>query len=127
MHLSDMIQLLILTTMTMSVLFMAVQTRLQNRLLRAQLLRDRLDLYWKTYEPIADEQLQQFNDYPEDYFVNRQEYEERYAASILTMKHMLISICRRTRKTNNAERIMHAARAHGVADLDGETQLLRCD
>ncbi|MFH0878524.1 MAG: hypothetical protein V2A34_02315 [Lentisphaerota bacterium] len=93
MHLSDLIQLLILAAMTASVLFMAIQTRLQNRLLRAQLLRDRLDLYWKTYDPITEEQLQQFNDYPEDYFMNRQEYEEHYKGrTALARRHIQMSM-----------------------------------
>ncbi len=78
MHLADIIQMLIFTSMAVTVLFMAVQTRLQNRVLSAQLLRDRLDLYWKTYEPVTDDQLRQFADHPEDYFMSRPRYDELY-------------------------------------------------
>ena len=78
MQLADMIQMSILAAMTLSVLFMAIQTRLQNRLLRAQLLRDRLDLYWKTYDPVTEDHLRHFSDFPSDYFMDRRTYDVRY-------------------------------------------------
>jgi len=77
MVIGDVIQSLILAVLSISVLMLVLQTRLQNRLLRAQLLRDRLDMYWKTYEPVTDEHVREFNDYPEDY-MHRQLYERSY-------------------------------------------------
>ena len=77
MQIADIIQLLILAVLSISVLLLVIQTHLQNKLLRAQLLRDRLEMYWKTYEPVSDDHIREFNDYPDDY-MDTQVYESRY-------------------------------------------------
>jgi len=76
---ADWIQVSIFSAMFLSVLFMGFQTHLQNRLLGAQLLRDRLELYWRTYDPVSDGHVQAFREFPEDYFITSQDYASRYA------------------------------------------------
>lgn len=75
---AEYVQLAILAVIALSVVTLLWQTRIQNRLLRAQLLRDRLDTYWKTYEPISDNHVRDFETYPDD-FMRRELYQRRYA------------------------------------------------
>lgn len=53
------------------------QLIIQNRIFKAQMLKDRFDMYWKTVEPVSDESLKQVAVYPEDY-VDREVYESTY-------------------------------------------------
>ena len=53
------------------------QTTIQTNLLNAQLVKDRLQLYWETYKPVTAEQLDEFKLYPQDY-MELALYEERY-------------------------------------------------
>ncbi len=53
------------------------QTTIQTRLLNAQLVKDRLELYWETYRPVTAEQVDEFKFYPEDY-MELDLYEKRY-------------------------------------------------
>jgi hypothetical protein len=52
--------------------------KLQNALFNAQLLRDRFDAYVKTYEPVTDEQVENFHLYSHD-FMDKTMYESRYS------------------------------------------------
>jgi hypothetical protein len=54
------------------------QTQIQTALLNAQLLRDRLEAYWKTYQPVTDAQVAELRLYPEDY-MDRELFRQRYA------------------------------------------------
>ena len=42
-------------------------TVIQNRLAKVQLLRDRFEMYWRTYSPVTDEHIRDAMLYPEDY------------------------------------------------------------
>lgn len=53
------------------------QLIVQNRILKAQMLKDRFDMYWKTVEPVSDGTLSQLALYPEDY-MDRGVYESAY-------------------------------------------------
>lgn len=85
----EIIQTLIFLTMAASVVFMGIQTRLQNKVMQAQLLRDRLDLYWKTYEPVTEEQVQHLHANPEDYYLKPEEYAERYRGNTARVKRLI--------------------------------------
>jgi hypothetical protein len=45
----------------------AWQTFLQNRLMKAQILRDRFEMYWQLYEPVTDAHVENLRLYPQDY------------------------------------------------------------
>lgn len=53
------------------------QVETQNKMLNAQLLRDRLDMYWKTYEPVTVDDIKEFTLLLDDY-MDRKKYEESY-------------------------------------------------
>jgi hypothetical protein len=57
MSLADWIQTGVLMATTFAVALAGWQTHLQNRLLKAQLLRDRFEMYWKTYDAVSAEQV----------------------------------------------------------------------
>jgi hypothetical protein len=77
MPLSDWIQTGVLLATTLAVGIAAWQTFLQNRLPKAQLLRDRFEMYWQTYQPVSQEQIAALKLYPEDY-VGLDRYASRY-------------------------------------------------
>ena len=49
----------------------------QNRLLHAQILSQRFEMYWKTYAPITDEEVEQVALIPEDW-MDPKKFEEKY-------------------------------------------------
>ena len=51
--------------------------RTQNRLLKAQILGDRLEMYWKTYDPVTDEEIREFHLLPDDY-IDKEKYDTHY-------------------------------------------------
>jgi hypothetical protein len=75
---ANVISLLTLLVLSVSLLALALQVRVQNRVLRAQLLRDRFEMYWKTYEPVTDNHVRDFVKYPEAY-MTKTLYEKHYA------------------------------------------------
>ena len=70
MTMADIIQIAILVILTVTMLLFLRQLRLQSRVLNAQLLRDRFEMYWKTYEPVTEEDVQELHLYPDDYMDN---------------------------------------------------------
>jgi hypothetical protein len=54
-----------------------VQVRLQNKLNKAQLLRDRFETYWRTYEPVTPEQVDEFKMNTYDY-IDDELYHAKY-------------------------------------------------
>lgn len=77
MQLLDWIQVgnLLIVTATLGALLW--QTVLQNRMTRAQMLKDRWEMYWRLYEPITEEHVRTLEANPEDY-VPMEKYLERY-------------------------------------------------
>ncbi|MBI3089690.1 MAG: hypothetical protein HYY96_03410 [Candidatus Tectomicrobia bacterium] len=73
MPVTDYIQIVIAVVLTGTLVILAWQLVIQNRLLKAQVLDSRFQMYWKTYEPVSDAEVEQVNLYPEDYMS-----EERY-------------------------------------------------
>lgn len=53
--------------MTINLLFLTRQISIQNRIAKANLMRDRFEMYWKTYKPVTDDQVEDFHIYPEDW------------------------------------------------------------
>lgn len=51
--------------------------RVQNRLLHSQILAQRFEMYWKTYAPISDEEIDQVALIPEDW-MNPARFQEKY-------------------------------------------------
>ena len=74
---SDWIQIAILAVLSATLVAVLGQYLQQNRLLRAQQLRDRFEMYWKLYEPMPADALQWMEVCPDDY-MPIELYEERY-------------------------------------------------
>lgn len=73
----DYIQTAILLVLTATLFAWVWQIVIQNRLLKAQILRDRLEMYWQTYEPVSDDEVQELHLIPEDY-MDKLKYEVHY-------------------------------------------------
>ena len=50
-----------------ALIVVALQTVMQSRLMKAQLLRDRFETYWKIYEPVSDAHVSELAMHPEEY------------------------------------------------------------
>ncbi len=74
---ADYIQFGILTVLGFTLFLALWQSWTQNKLYRAQLLRDRFEMYWKMYEPVSQGQGQELKEFPED-FIDLKVYEEKY-------------------------------------------------
>lgn len=77
MSMGDYIQIGILLVLTATLIAIVWQIRTYNRLFNAQVLRDRFEMYWKTYDPISDNQIKEFELIPDDY-INIEKYENYY-------------------------------------------------
>jgi hypothetical protein len=60
MSIADIIQSIGILVLLLTLIAMLYQIFLQNRLTKAQLLRDRFEMYWRTYEPISQEHVMDF-------------------------------------------------------------------
>src|SRR2546427_1042373 len=102
---ADYIQFGILSVLGFT-LFLAVwQTRTQNMLYRAQLLRDRFEMYWKMYEPVSQGQVEELREFPED-FIDPKIYEKYKDHDKKLRKYI-----------GMAQRYEYLAFAHGLEEL----------
>lgn len=53
--------------MTINLIFLTRQISIQNRIAKASLMRDRFEMYWKTYNPVTDEEVEDFKRHPDDW------------------------------------------------------------
>ena len=67
MTVDNKIQFGILLVLTITLLAIVWQIHKHNKLCFAQVLRDRFDMYWKTYTPVSDAQITEFELIPDDY------------------------------------------------------------
>lgn len=74
---NDIIQILALVVLAGTLIITLRQVIIQNRLFKAQLFRDRFEMYMKTYEPTSEGEIRQLEDYPDDY-MDRELYETIY-------------------------------------------------
>ena len=77
MTIADIIQSIGIIVLIITLMIMLYQTYRQNQLMKAQLLKDRFEMYWRTYEPVSKEQIKEFELYPNDY-MNLSLYEAKY-------------------------------------------------
>jgi hypothetical protein len=77
METGDIIQTIILFIMFLSFIFLIRQIVLQNRIFKAQLMRDRFEMYWRTYDPVTEDQISELKIYPRDY-MDPKKYETFY-------------------------------------------------
>jgi hypothetical protein len=70
--LGDWIQVANVVVVSITLIVLACQLVIQNRLSKAQLLRDRFEMYWRTYDPISKEQVEELDMNPEDYMPTEQ-------------------------------------------------------
>ena len=74
---SDYIQATIALIYLVILVFILFQLIIQNRIFRAQVLRDRFEMYWKIWEPVSDAQVNELRLYPDDY-LSKDKYESQY-------------------------------------------------
>jgi hypothetical protein len=79
------IQIGILAVLTATLIATLWQVRLQNRLQKAQLLRNRFEMYWRLYDPVPEDLVEWMELVPED-FMPRKRYEAEYSGSPARMK-----------------------------------------
>lgn len=72
---ADKIELAGVIVIAITLLVQLWQTIIQNRLSRAHLLRDRFEMYWRTYEPVPDQAVSDFHLKPTDY-ISQEEYDK---------------------------------------------------
>lgn len=75
----DKIQLAICVILAGTGIAIYRQLRTQSKLAKAQLLRDRFEMYARTYEPVTDEQVKELKLYPADY-MEPAVYQQKYQA-----------------------------------------------
>lgn len=63
----DWIELASVFVLLLTLLVLIRQVAIQNRLANAQLLRDRFEMYWRTYEPVGERQIEELRLNPTDY------------------------------------------------------------
>jgi hypothetical protein len=85
---SDKIQIIGIVILIITLIIMAVQTFLQNRLMKAQLLKDRYEMYMKTYEPVSEEEINELELYPRDY-MSPSLYEAKYKNNRTAIKRYI--------------------------------------
>lgn len=73
----QVIQLGILVVLTITLVAIYKQHELQNKLFKAQVLKDRFEMYWNTYAPVSDDELRSFTDHPDDW-ITSELYESAY-------------------------------------------------
>jgi hypothetical protein len=64
--------------MTINLLFLTRQISIQNKISKANLMRDRFEMYWKTYNPVTKEQVEDFHMHPDDWMskINYENYKD---------------------------------------------------
>ncbi len=77
MTISDIIQSIGIVVLIITLIIMGYQTYLQNQLMKAQLLKDRYEMYMETYEPVSKEEIEELELYPRDY-MSLTLYEAKY-------------------------------------------------
>ena len=75
---AEPIQAIMALVLTITLVLIIIQTNLQNRLYKAQVLRDRFDRYNKTEELITEEHIKDFKRFPEDYIIMSTCYRHYY-------------------------------------------------
>lgn len=93
MDIGDLIQLANVIVIMITLLVLLWQTIIQNRLSKAHLLRDRFEMYWRTYEPVSDQEVSEFHLKPTNY-ISQEQYDTLYKnddkairKSIMMAKH----------------------------------------
>ena len=74
---SDVIQIAIPLVLLATLIAVSRSMVVQNRLFKAQLLRDRFDMYRWTLEPLTENHIKDLEAYPDDY-MDRSKYENEY-------------------------------------------------
>jgi hypothetical protein len=114
---SDYIQLLILLILTVTLLAIYKQTLVQNNLFKAQLLKDRYDMFLDAYAPVNDEQVRDFKEFP-DNFIKDEIYQNKYKCNDKKIRRYITI-------SNLYEYLAftYKMRSLGVPDLLGENWL----
>ncbi|MGD9667836.1 MAG: hypothetical protein AB7U75_02150 [Hyphomicrobiaceae bacterium] len=70
MQLRDWIELSSVFILLLTLFALIRQLKIQNMLANAQILRDRFEMYWRTYEPVSDRQIEELRLNPTDYMTD---------------------------------------------------------
>jgi len=71
------IMVVLFVTLIVTLFFSYRQTNTHNRLFKAQIFSDIMTMYWKTYEPVSEDEMNEFKLYPEAY-MPKALYERKY-------------------------------------------------
>ena len=113
---ADWIQLGSLIVILLTLVVLAYQVFLQNQSAKAQLLHDRFEMYWGTYEPVTDNQVKEFHLNPEDY-VQHDRYEAFYKKK---ENDAAVRKCILMAQRYEYLAFLHTLRRMGIADPMGD-------
>jgi len=88
MTISDWVQLGMLGVVGLTLLVLLWQVVIQNRLAKAQILRDRFEMYWQTYSPVTDAHIAELRLAPDEY-VPLEKYETEYSKSEAAIRKLI--------------------------------------
>jgi hypothetical protein len=97
---------------------MRQQVELQNRLVAAQLLRDRFDMYWRTYAPLTDDEIRTFLSVPDD-LMSEDRYEAVKSDANALRRYLTLA------RTYEYMAFTYAMRKAGIPDALGDQWLDR--
>jgi hypothetical protein len=87
---NDAVQISIVLISFGTLLIVLYQTALQNRLLKAQIIKDRYDMFKGAMSPVSDEEVEMARIYPDNYF-DMTTYNEHYKDNPELIKKYLFS------------------------------------
>ncbi|MBN2378374.1 hypothetical protein JXM67_01030 [candidate division WOR-3 bacterium] len=87
-EIKDWIQIGVMVVLLVTLIISIVQASTQNRLFKAQILNDVITMYWKTYEPISEDEMTELQRYPET-FMAKSIFERKYQSSKTAMHDYL--------------------------------------
>ena len=73
----DYFQVVNVLIITVTLIILVWQAIIQNRVSKAQLLRDRFEMYWQLWQPVSDEQVAEFQMIPAE-AIDMEIYETKY-------------------------------------------------
>jgi hypothetical protein len=90
MSIVDLVQILTGIVAALTLFILLYQTVIQNRLIRAQILMFRFDMYKNATAPITTDEVKMAQEYPQHYF-DANKYQEQYKGNPSSIKKYLFS------------------------------------
>ena len=110
----DVFQLLNLLLVTISLIGLFIQLSIQNKLARAQLIKDRFDMYWQVYAPVTDDDVKRLQISPTDY-ISLDLYKSDYEGNQDRIKRLI-----HMSKLYEYLNFLYVLKSNGVSDPLGD-------